>query len=231
MFRYYADTYVTLMILMWFSTNIHFSNFVYSNMKLWKILVVFALPYFILGCCKCADYLTVSDYTYCDIQADNIDTTLANSSPYSQADTIDASNYGMRIAINTSQGTCHVPTSFFTSVYACKCPEPYLNRPMDTVIDFKIITLNSYNSLHTAGDTITSYFQQFLGSSYKTTSEFVSSYLSQETRGFNVVPIRFNFDLKLMTPPNATGRHSFRIEMLMSDNRLLTATSKEVFLN
>lgn len=200
-------------------------------MKFWKIFVVLVLPYFILGCCKCADYITVSEYSYCSLTADNIDTALAKINPVSLADSIQAKNYGFRLFIKTTQGTCKTPTTIFTSAYACKCDEPYLLRPLDTVISFRIITTNNFDNMHLAGDTVTSYFQQFFGEEYSAPNEFVSTFLSKERSGFNVIPNLPFFDLKLMTLPSNFERHSFKIEMELSDNRLLTATTKEVYLN
>ncbi len=198
-------------------------------MKIWKVLIVFALPYFMLGCCKCADYISVTYFSYCSLQVDNIDALNNQLDAVSLADTIDLKQFGIRATIEKSQASCSAPTTIFTTAYACDCVEPNRYIPNNGIMQFRIITLNNFDATHRAGDTINSYFQQFYGPTFLPVDEYVQNYFSSpnnESTYFSDEQI----DLKLITAPTNKVKHAFRIEILLSNNRLLSATTREVYL-
>lgn len=199
-------------------------------MKYWKILVCLSLPYLLLGCCKCADYITITQNNYCSINANPIDSFDNEDDAVSSADTIAKNNFGLRVSIETSEGLCQKPTSIFTSAYACKCPEPYQNAPTVAIKEIRIRTLNDFDNTHQAGDIITEYFEQFYGPIYKSIDQFSLNFKDRKYDGREELLLG-SFDIRLMKEPLNPSKQSFEVEIVLADDRIITAITREVYLN
>jgi len=198
-------------------------------MRVWKVLVFLAMPYIILGCCKCADYIVVSSFSFCSLNTSVIDTSLSQRIKISSADTIAADNFGIAISFETSEGLCKTPISIFKEAAACKCENPNRFLLKESVESFIVTTNNDFDASHNAGDTINSYFSKVSSNAYQPLDEFIMQELSIEDEPLEI--LYTSFDLKLLQKPTVAGKHSFCIEILFSDNRLLRATTREVYLN
>lgn len=199
-------------------------------MKFWKVLVLLSLPYLILGCCKCKDYITITQYNYCSISSNTISSFTNEANAISTADTIDKDNFGLRINIETNTEVCKTPTSIFRSAHACKCPEPYQNAPSVGIKKISIRTLNDFDNTHLAGDLITDYFEEFYGPIYRTIDEFSFYFQDKKFEGQGRL-LTGPFDLKLIKSPPISSKQAFEISIELADDKVLTTTTREVFLN
>lgn len=199
-------------------------------MKIWKILIAFVLPYFILGCCDCV--VPIFDtYSHCNLQVQNIDN--AGAEPIvSSADTILKRAYGIRLEIERTQGFCKKPSSVFNSAYAfsCGCPDEFQYNANDSIVSFKIKTLNDFDATHKSGDTINDYFFVSERNDFKPFGEYVQKLGGTIGSDLDKPVSNLEFDIFLMTPPAISGTHSFEVEILFADNHTLTATTQNVFL-
>lgn len=213
-----------------FFANGRVISFVYTVMKIWKVLIAFALPYFIIGCCNCITPI-INTYSHCSVQVDNIDNSGAKI-VISQSDTIAKRAYGIRTTIALTEGFCKAPVSVFSSAYAlrCGCEPEFQHMPNDSLVSFTIITENDFDASHLAGDTINDYFYIYKNESYYPFEEYKNLLGGPITNMGKNIEENIELDMLLMTAPANSSNQSFIVELLFADNRKFTTATKPVFL-
>lgn len=139
--------------------------------------------------------------------------------------------YGLRIRIGCETTACNRGrTSFFINpayAFSCGCEAPIQYHPKDSVTGLKVITLNDFDALHPAGSDITARFKMFSG--YVFTD--LAGYLESKPPVFNAHGVKnIVLDALLMEPAAQTGNHRFRVEVDLSDGRVLETETSMVEL-
>lgn len=192
-------------------------------MKTKKIIFILLLPLIleiVVSCCECVDPI-FQNYTNKAISINNLDNS--GKEPIVSASTaIIKTAYGIRIQLHREKIACiEGPNSIFIqSAFAtsCDCPPPYQFLPKDSITTIKILSLNDFNSNHSANSEISDYFKVFNHYSFSTIQEYLKntrSVLNYESE------FEIKIDLLLMTAPTINNQQKFRVQITLSDGRIL----------
>lgn len=203
-------------------------------LKIRKIIFLLLFPLVaevVVSCCDCSDYiLTQLFYTNKTITVTNLD----NGGPEIKETVVPVvtkTAYGLRAVIQTEKLACikTCPSLFIGSAYAfkCGCGPDYQYSPKDTIISIKVFTEKDFDDSHPAGAEISDYFKVFKPYLFSDINHYL---VNQENVFVGYKEIVVTFDLLLMTPPASGVQHQFRIEVGLTDGRVLTETAKEVSL-
>ena len=150
---------------------------------------------------------------------------------------INKNAYGIRLYLTREKNVIsHVKqiNSIFTqSAYALSydCPPEFFYSPSDSIVSIKIITINDFDEKHSGDSDITDYFR--VAHTYSTVNNFVAnmgfSYgIDGEFEDFTGKDIKI--DLLLMMAPTVNNHHQFKIQVELSDRRILEQLTTEIEL-
>lgn len=180
------------------------------------------------SCCR--KYGNVLDYTNCQIAVENLDNSGADPVVIQTAD-VPKEAYGIRLNLTRSVGTCQLDNyqSFlFSSAYACKDNSNVTEyRPLEGISAIKIITLNDFDTTHQANNDVTSYFYLLEKDGFISVYDYLSG---QDFIYYDTSAMSLKLDLFLMTTPTQSTQHQFRVEVYLTDGRILTAETPTVNL-
>lgn len=192
-------------------------------MKIKKIIIIFLfalIVQLIVSCCGgCGEPLELH-YTNKEIIISSLDNR-GEVPLVSSSTTFIKTAYGIRINFTRENIACIKKTNTFfiqsANALSCKCPpDHYL--PRDSITSLKIFTLNDFDSNHSANSDISDYFKVFK----KNTFTPISSYLKNSdsslyyNQGYNQ-----DTDILLMSPPTINNKHKFKVQIILSDGRVL----------
>lgn len=194
-----------------------------------KVIVIFlstVATQMIIACCDCPD-LTKFQYKFEYATVFNLDnsgvTPIISESPISK------NAYGIKLQLGlrqlSSQGRKHF--SLFNQAYAmcCFCGPDTIISLRDTITSLKITTINSFDSNHPKGCDVTDLFRVLKPNSYIT----VDSAIAQPAIYYKRTETEF-LEMYLFTPPNEPGEHSFQVDIALSNNTHMLATTKFIEL-
>jgi Domain of unknown function (DUF5034) len=191
------------------------------------ILSLYAMA--ITSCCPCEKPMFFN-YTNKIIRTENIDNAGLNPI-VSTSDSIVKTAFGVRINIKREKIAALTAKKNCRTVYAtsCECPPVIQFLPKDSIKSVKIFALNYFDKSHLVGSDISEYFKLFekLKFSFENIETFpqkLNSTLYDESE------FQSNNDLLLMTPPEKTGKFIFKIQFILSDNKLIEFNTKEIRL-
>lgn len=177
-----------------------------------KIIIVLLLSTIISflsnSCCKSYSYR----WSYI------ISQNLNNNSVTTQ-DSISKENYGIKVNFVSQKFAFNNP--FLQEIYATSCGEYYTN--LDSITDIKLITIYDFDESEPEESNVIDYFSWSSDSSLSL-AEFIHDINSNDRREID------NFKLILNYEPPADSIYQFRVEIELSDSRLLTSTTPEVVL-
>ena len=150
---------------------------------------------------------------------------------------INKNAYGIRLYLTREKNViAHVKqiNSIFTqSAYALSydCPPEFFYSPSDSIVSIKIVTINNFDKKNSENSDITDYFK--IAHSHSTVNNFVAnmgfSYgIDGEFEDFAGKEIKI--DLLLMTAPTVNNHHRFKIQVELSDKRILEQLTAEIEL-
>lgn len=192
-------------------------------MKTKKIIFILLLPLIleiVVSCCECIEPI-FQNYTNKAITINNLDNS--GREPIVSASTsILKTAYGIRIQLLGEKIACiERPISIFIqSAFAtkCDCPPSYQFLPKDSITSIKILSLNDFNSNHSANSEISDYFKVYKYYSFST----IQDYLKNTPAVLNYESdLAIKIDLLLMTAPTIDNQHKFRVQITLSDGRIL----------
>ena len=202
------------------------------------LLLVPIVPIF-YSCCDC-DSITVScKYSHKALSLKLLDNSGA-AVIESEALQLNKNAFGIRLYLtregceecgeNTvSQNIKQLSTFFAQSAYAficCDCPPDFAYLPLERIESIKIFTLNNFDSAHPEGSDITDYFRSAGGSFQKVENLVSSLYYDWAMQ----LPSDLTIDLLLMVAPTTDNKQQFKIEVALSDGRILEQQTPEIEL-
>ena len=119
--------------------------------------------------------------------------------------------------------TIFTPSAF---AFACDCPPDFAYLPLERIESIKIFTLNNFDSTHPEGSDITDYFRSAGGSFQKVESLVSSLYYDWAMQ----LPSDLKIDLLLMVAPTTDNKLQLKIEVALSDGRILEQQTPEIKL-
>jgi hypothetical protein len=146
--------------------------------------------------------------------------------------------YGIRLYLtkekNTVAHTKPINSIFTQSAYAFhrECPPEYIFSPSDSIKSIKIFTLNTFDNQHAKNSDITSYFR--IAHSYSKIEDYVKNmaFTYEYNSDFETFPEKdvMRIDLLLMTAPKTSNNQQFKIQVVLSDGRILEEQTPEIQL-
>ena len=151
---------------------------------------------------------------------------------------INKNAYGVRLYLTREKYVvaCAKPVNsfFFQSTYAAvdppDCPD-YVFSANETIVSIKLFTLNKFDNQHAENSEITNYFKT--PHSYSSIEDYVAKiqYIYEDYVEFEKSwGQELIIDLLLMTAPAVNNLHQFKIQVKLSDGRILEQLTTEIEL-
>lgn len=183
----------------------------------------------VVSCCNCVEPV-IQRYTNKTISTSNLNNSGAAPEP-TNADTVAKRAFGIRVLLEREKLAClqKKPSLFIQSAYAFKCAcEPALQYlPKDSIESIHIYTVNGFDNSHAAGADVSDYFKVYSDFHFRSIDNYVKN---TSPTLFNDQELKPRIDFLLMTPPAITGEHRFRIQIRLSDGRILQSESSTIKL-
>ncbi len=197
-----------------------------------KVIFLLVFPLIaevMISCCDCIDPV-VQHYTNKTISASNLDNT-GKEPVVSTANSINKNAYGFRLQLTREKLAClEKRYSFFVqSTYAmsCGCPPPTQFLAKDSITAIQVFTIQDFDGSRLAGADVSDYFKVYRQFAFSTISNFLTT--SQWTL-YDERELQPQTDFLLMTAPASTGARSFKIQLTLSDGRILETETSTIEL-
>ena len=149
---------------------------------------------------------------------------------------INKNAYGIRLFLTREQSFVasvkQINSFFIQSVYATSVPDcyKYLYSAIDRIESIKIFTLKNFDNQHSANSDVTDYFKE--AQTYSSVEKYVKNLnYSYEWNEFDTFPWKeLIANLMLMAVPTTTGNQQFKIQVKLSDGRILEQQTSEIEL-
>ena len=188
------------------------------------------------SCWNCDPQKSVS-YSHKTLLVKNLDNSKEKTIE-TEAIQINKNAYGIRLYLTREKYVvaCAKPVNsfFIQSTYAAvdppDCPG-YIFSSNDTIVSIKLFTLNKFDNQHSENSEITNYFK--IGHSYSSIEDYVAKirYIYEDYVDFEKSwGQELIIDLLLMTAPTTNNLHQFKIQVNLSDGRILEQLTTEIEL-
>ena len=97
--------------------------------------------------------------------------------------------------------------------------------PNDSIAAIQVITLTDFNSSHPASTAVSTYFKVYANYYFRTLDDFVKKTDASFTEEKE---LQLTLDLLLMTPPDSNGPHQFKVQIVLSDGRILEQDTQTI---
>ena len=201
-------------------------------MKRLLLLILLLTPIAsIFHSCRCPDieaqYIT---FSHSELRLRNLDNSGATAIA-SKSLQINRNAYGIRLFLTREKDIVararQINSFFIQSAYAVsfECPPEYIFTARDSVVSIKIFAVNNFDDEHFAGSEITSLFR--IHPSFSTIERAVASI---ENTDEHFLREELILNLLLMFAPTANNLHQFKVQVELSDGRILEQYTTEVEL-
>jgi len=201
-------------------------------MKRLLLLILLLTPIAsIFHSCRCPDieaqYIT---FSHSELRLRNLDNSGATAIE-SESLQINRNAYGIRLFLTREKDIVararQINSFFIQSAYAVsfECPPEYIFTARDSVVSIKIFAVNNFDDEHFAGSEITSLFR-----AHPSFSTIESAVASIENTDEHFLREELILNLLLMFPPTANSLHQFKVQVELSDGRILEQYTTEVEL-
>jgi hypothetical protein len=191
------------------------------------ILTVFTSR-IIISCCDCP-MTTEYQYSFDYISLYNLDNS-GKDLIISQTNIIPKKAYAILIdfsLLKVSLNNFQLEGFPAANAIDCFCPPETRYSPKDTITSITITTIKTFDNQHPAESDISSFFKLLGFDRYIPIQEF----LSEPERIYEYTkPENEKIELFLLQPPSVAGEYSFKVEVILSDSRLLSMTTNPVIL-
>lgn len=187
----------------------------------------------LIACCNCPEPV-LSQYTNCSLEIQNLD----NAGTELKASTnneIPKKAFGIRLKINLKEDMCMgtVPTLFMSSAnaFSCDCYPEWIASPIDSITSIHIYTVNEFDATHPAGVDVSDYFHVFEFNEFYRLPEYINRHtniLFDYYIDDFIIPLQW--DLLLMSAPTSGVEHQFKVQVNLSDGRVLSMLTNKVNL-
>ena len=164
----------------------------------------------------------------------NLENTPQKRYVTSQKDTLEGSDYGIRLELKAMANRIAMRRSvslFINTANALYCPQcaPANYVPEDSIASIQIIDLEKFDAEMTENTDVTSHFQVVNGTESLPVTEFKRVYPWFQFNNDNTGTALFNLVLK--NPPQITGKHQFKLVLQTKNGVKIENTSPSVVLN
>lgn len=191
------------------------------------VLTVFAVRIFI-SCCDCP-VTTTFMYSFGHISVYNLDNS-GKELVISQSNSIPKRAYGIRIDLSLlklSSNTFRLNAFTDARAFDCFCPPETQYTPKDTITSISVTTDIAFNNQYPAESDVSDLFRVLGSGRYITIGEHLKS---PEAIYENTTPDDEKIELFLLQPPDNAGEYLFKVEVFLSDGRILSMTADPVNL-
>ena len=195
-----------------------------------KIILLLLFPFIvnlIVSCCNCLGSL-IHHYTNKTLLVSNLDNSgqepreISSGSVFKKA-------YGIRVKLTREKIACIDKPKIMLGqpayAYGCRCDPADQFLPNDSIAAIQVITLTDFNSSHPANTAISTYFKVYANYYFRTLDEFVKNTDASFTEEKE---LQLTLDLLLMTPPDSNGPHQFKVQIVLSDGRILEQDTQTI---
>jgi hypothetical protein len=150
---------------------------------------------------------------------------------------INKNAYGIRLYL-TREKAVVARTKQFNSIFiqsahatSIECPPEYIYYPRDSIVSIKIFTINDFDDKNSENSDITDYFR--IAHSYSTVKNYVANmkFAYESNSEFDEsLDKGIQIDVLLMTAPTINKIHQFKIQVELSDRRILEQLTTEIEL-
>ncbi|GHT22338.1 hypothetical protein AGMMS4957_12430 [Bacteroidia bacterium] len=198
------------------------------------ILLVLPLVDVLYSCCGCGDVkIAHLNYLYKSFSLKNLDNG-GESAVVSDLEQINKNVYGIRVFLQVEKiapkkSGSSTRLGFISPAYATicfECPEEIFS-PRDSVTSVKVFTLNDFDEEKSKNSDISEYFK--VAHSFSSIDDY-ERYLNLE---YDYMPVDYTirFDFLLMKAPQGTReKHKFKVQIALSDGRILEQETTEIEL-
>jgi hypothetical protein len=201
-------------------------------MKAKRVIFIMLFPLIadlVVSCCNCLEPV-IKLYTHKTILVSNLDNS--GSQPViTTSNSVVKTGYGIRVQLNREKTVSNGKQGalFIQSAYAFDCDCPPVNQllPKDSVTSIKIFTLNDFDATHSANADISDYFKVYRFFSFSTIKDYLKN--SKSTL-YEDSELELTLDLLLMTAPSINAQHKFKVQITLSDGRVLEQETSQIQL-
>lgn len=197
-----------------------------------KVIFLLLLPLMaevVVSCCNCIEPV-IQHYTNKTISLSHLDNS-GQEAIVSASNTVLKSAYGIRLQLIREKLAClqQRPSLFLPSAYAmgCHCPPPQQYLAKDSIASITLFTLADFDNDHPAGADLSGYFKVYKPYSYTPIEDFVKN---APGTLFDERELSTTIDLFLMAVPAVGGDHRFKVQVRLSDGRILEQETSPVKL-
>lgn len=194
-----------------------------------KLLFVFGFVLtlqIITGCCDCEPIRKIY-FTRKGLSLKNLDATLPQPGLTNDS-VISSTKYGIQIQLLNTQLALdkkRINWGLIQQAQACKCAgDDFI--PKENILSIKIFSTNDFDTSHPRNTDLSLYFKV---KKYNTTvpiTEYIKSLIDYPY----MANTAFFEGIFLQVAPSMAKRHKFRLEIALSDGRILAAETTEVEL-
>lgn len=197
-----------------------------------KIILVLLFPFIanlVISCCHCLD-TEIHHFTNKTISVINLDNSGKEPLETSSGSVIKTA-YGIRVKL-TREKIVRIDKPKIILVEAayanyCHCPPPDEFMPNDSIVAIRVMSLTDFNSSHPANTDVSTYFKVYAPYSFTTSDDFAKA---TSAIFFDETELQVTFNLLLMTPPDLSGPHQFKVQIVLSDGRTLEQNASTIDL-
>ncbi|MFK7758267.1 MAG: DUF5034 domain-containing protein [Flavobacteriales bacterium] len=200
-----------------------------------RIILLLLLPFLaevFISCCDCEDPVEIT-YSHCALATRLLDLSSGEPVVEEAPEFIVANSFGIEVTLERSEEVCLWNSNKFSlfteaSALTCDCQD-FDTTPRETVTDLRVITLTDFNEDFTFGDDVSPLFleRKFNGTTLgliTATDEIIYDYSFTQYEDYVM-------DLVLTQAPELQGDYQFRVEVELSDGRVLEVITPIVFLS
>lgn len=196
-----------------------------------KVVFLILLPLIVqlvIFCCPNCDGVVSGSYT--KLEVDNLDNS-GIEALIATGDSITRNAFGIRIHLERDKISCKESPNYNSIIpsanaFRCECLPDHIVAE-DSITAIKVITLQNFDTNHLSGDDISSYFQFFKNYHFTSIADYVANLHGTLD---DASELNSKIDLLLAHPPLNTGMYQFKIQILLSDGRILEAITSEIKL-
>ena len=201
------------------------------------LLLLVPIPDLFYSCCPCDVTTAYIDYSHKALLLKNLDNS-GEKTFVSESSQLNKNAYGIRLYLsreaiaNISQNNCkQIKPMFIQSAYAtsCICPPAYIYTASDSIMSIKIITLNDFDNQHLENSLVTECFK--VAHSHLVVDDYVKNInFTYESDFEDMIEDEFIIDLVLMNAPTASNVQQFKVQIVLSDGRILEQETTKIEL-
>lgn len=184
-------------------------------------------------CCDCIEPV-LKNYSNLSMTLGNLDNS-GEKPIITNSKTVPKNAYGIGVSFQRELVACSKKSfpTFFQSAYAfsCNCPPELQIMAKDSITAVKIFTVYDFDDSHSARSDISDYFKVYKYNSFVSIAEYLNSmndYIYSGWTLYDESELEFEVTLLLMTTPKIDKTNKFKVQVTLSDGRVLEQDTDEI---